>query len=193
VKRLNFILILIVAVIYQSCSLLNQAGEYERFISSSFKLVNVEIVEIGGVDLDGIQNKAALDVGEIMTLTGRMFSGGMPTKLRANIEVTNNSPEIAAISGMEWKLNMKDTQYATGVVENRVEVQPNSKTIFQVNTEIDLLKVLQSESLPQILQVVFNMDDYEQMKKLDLELKIKPYYKSGSGMKEYPGYITLRP
>jgi hypothetical protein len=193
VKRLNIILIIVVVVIYQSCSLLNQAGEYERFISSNFKLVNVEIVEIGGVDLDGIQDKAALDVGEIMTLTGRMFSGGMPTKLRANIEVTNNSPEIAAISGMEWKLNMKDTQYATGVVENRVEVQPNSKTVFPVTTEIDLMKVLQSESLPQILQVVFNMDDYEQMKKLDLELKIKPYYKSGSRMKEYPSYITLKP
>ena len=192
-KRLNLILILIVAIIYQSCSILNQAGEYERFISSNFKLVNVDILEMGGVNLEGVQDKSALNVGDIMTLTGRMFSGGMPTKLRANIEVTNNSAAIAAISGMEWILNMKGTQYALGVVENRVEVQPNSNTIFPVNTEIDLVKVLQSESLPQILQVVLNMDDYEQIKKLDLELKIKPYYKSGSGVKEYPGYITLRP
>ena len=31
------------------------------------------------------------------------------------------------------------------------------------------------------------------LEKLGIELKIKPYYKSGSSIKEYPGFISLKP
>jgi len=182
-----------IAIFSQSCGLLNQAGEYERFVNSDFILTNVEIVEIGGVDLDDIDDNAELNVGDILTLTGRMFSGEMPTKLKVFIEVHNNTNEIAAIAGMDWKLLMKDVEYANGIIDNRVEVQPNSSKIFPVNADVDLLKVLQSESLAQILTVVFNIDDTEEVKKLGVELKIKPYYKSGAKLKKYPGYITLKP
>ena len=193
VKNITIILVVIITVLGQSCGLLNQAGEYERFVNSNFTLSYVEVVEIGGVDVSDIDNKAGLNVGDIMTLTGRMFSGGMPSRLKAYIKVENNTDEIAAISGMEWKLLMKDVEYANGLIDNRVEVKPHSSKTFPVKADVDLLKVLQSESLPQILKVVFNINDVEEVKKLGIELKIKPYYKSGTKLKKYPGYISLKP
>lgn len=192
-KNITILLAVIITALGQSCGLLNQAGEYERFINSNFTLASVNVIEIGGVDLRDIDDKAGLNVGDIMTLTGRMFSGGMPSKLKAYIKVENNTDEIAAIAGMEWKLFMKDVEYANGVIDDRVEVKPHSSKTFPVQADIDLLKVLQSESLPQILKVVFNINDVEEVKKLDIELKIKPYYKSGTKLKKYPGYISLKP
>lgn len=182
-----------IAVFSNSCGLLNQAGEYDRFVNSNFTLSSVEIIEIGGVDISEVDDKAGLNVGDIMTLTGRVFSGEMPSKLKVYIKVDNNTDEVAAISGMDWKLFMKDVEYANGIIDRRVEVKPYSTKIFPVKADVDLMKILKSESLPQILKVVFDINDIEAVKKLDIELKIKPYYKSGTKLKKYPGYISLKP
>ncbi|NOY49674.1 MAG: hypothetical protein GXO88_03790 [Chlorobi bacterium] len=186
-------LLLVVGLIINSCSILNQAGEYDRFVNSVFTLKSVKALELGGVGLSGINDKSSFNAGDIMTLTGRLFSGSMPAKLMAEIEVRNNTDKIAAISGMEWKLLLKDQIYATGQVDDRVEVKPNSSKTFKLRADVDLLKVLSSESLPQIIKVVTNINDARELKKLGVELRIKPYYKSGANIKKYPGYISLKP
>lgn len=192
-KNITILIVVIITILNQSCGLLNQAGEYERFVNSTFTLSYVEVLEIGGVDVSDIDNKAGLNVGDIMTLTGRMFSGGMPSKLKAYIKVENNTDKIAAIAGMEWILLMNGVEYANGVIDDRVEVKPFSSKIFPVRADVDLMRVLESESLPQILKVVFNINDTEAFNKLGVELKIKPYYRSGTNLKKYPGYIILKP
>jgi hypothetical protein len=186
-------LLLTVLFIVNSCSILNQAGEYERFVNGSFKLKSVRALELGGVDLSGIDDKSSFNAGDIITLTGRLFGGNMPAKLMAEVEVANNTDKIAAISGMEWVLSLNDQIYADGMVDDRVEVRPYSSKIFKLRANVDLLKVLNSESLPQIIKVVTNINDAKELKKLGLELKIKPYYKSGANIKKYPGYISLKP
>jgi len=191
-KRLTFALIILL-IFGQSCGLLNQAGEYERFVNSNFSLVELDVLEIGGVELSEIDEAGEMDAGEMLTLVGRMFSGNLPAKLEAIVEVENTAGEKAAISGLEWRLLMKDVEYANGIVDQEVEVEAYSKNAFPVKAEIDLISVLQSESLPQILTVVFNINDKEELKKLDIEFKIKPFYKSGGKIKEYPGFITIRP
>jgi len=180
-------------VLLNSCSILNQAGEYERFIGSSFSLQNVEATELAGIDITDMADNQSLNAGDIMTLTGRLFSGSMPLKMNVYIEVNNINDKVAAISGMDWKLIMGETEYASGSLDNRIEVQPYSKKVFKVKTQVDLLDVMNSESLPQIIKVARNINDEEEVKKLDIKLKIKPYYKSSSGLKKLPTYITLRP
>ena len=191
-KRLTFVLIILL-LFGQSCGLLNQAGEYERFVNGNFSLLELEVQEIGGINLSEVSDADGMDAGEMLTLVGRMFNGNMPAKLEAIVEVENTAGEKAAISGLEWRLLMKGNEYANGIVDQEVEVEAYSKKAFPVKAEFDFMSVLQSESLPQILTVVFNMNDAEEVKKLDIELKIKPYYKSGSKIKEYPGFITIRP
>jgi len=193
VNRITILSVLMILVFVQSCGLLNQAGEYNRFVNSTFKLEYLQILEIGGVDVSEMYSKSDLNVGEMLTLAGRVFSEEMPAKIKVYIEIENTSNEMAAISGLEWKLLMKEVEYANGILEDRVEVEPNSKVIFPVDAEIDLMKVFKSESLFDILKLVFNINDEEQLRNLQLELKIKPYYKSGSGLKKYPAYISLKP
>jgi hypothetical protein len=192
-KRLLLILIFGAVIFFPSCGLLNQAGEYERFVNGRFSLLEVEVLEIGGVEISELNDASGLNAGDMITLVGRMFSGELPSKLRARVEVENTTGERAAISGLEWRLLMKSKEYANGTVDKEVVVEPHSKKEFLLKADVDFLAVLQSESLPQILNVVFNMDDREEIEKLGIELKIKPYYKSGEGIKAYPGFITIRP
>jgi len=187
------VLFLIVVILIQSCGLLNQTGEYERFVNSTFSLKAVDIIELGGVDMSEISEETKLNVGDIMTLTGRLFSGNMPAKLTATVEVKNNTDKIAAISGMDWIFMKDEEEYARGVVDERVEVDPYKTKDFKVKADIDLKKILKLESLPQILNLVFNMKDPSVLSDMGIVLKIKPYYKSGSKVKKYPAYISLKP
>lgn len=192
-KIIKINLFLLTFVLINSCSILNQAGEYERFIGSSFTIENVEATELGGVDISELDDSQGLNAGDIMTLTGRLFSGNMPLKLNVFIEVYNINDKMAAISGMDWKFMMGETEYAAGSFDDRIEVEPYSKKVFKVKTQLNLLDVLNSESLPQIIKVARNINDEEEVKKLDIKLKIKPYYKTSSGIKKLPTYITLKP
>jgi len=189
----KYSLLFVIAIVLNSCSILNQAGEYERFIGSSFTIENVEATELGGVDISELDDSQGLNAGDIMTLTGRLFSGNMPLKLNVFIEVYNINDRMAAISGMDWKFMMGETEYAAGSFDDRIEVEPYSKKVFKVKTQLNLLDVLNSESLPQIIKVARNINDEEEVKKLDIKLKIKPYYKTSSGIKKLPTYITLKP
>ncbi len=192
-NKFKLSLVLILAIVINSCSILNQAGEYERFIGSSFTLINVEATELGGVDISDLNDSQSLNAGDIMTLTGRLFSGNMPLKLTVFIEVYNINDKMAAISGMDWKFMMGETEYTAGSIDDRIEVEPYSKKVFKLRTQLNLLDVLNSETLPQIIKVARNINDEEEIKKLDIKLKIKPYYKTSSGIKKLPTYITLRP
>lgn len=192
-NKLKFSLILVLAIVINSCGIFNQAGEYERFINSNFELINLEATELGGVDLTEIKDNESFSAGDIMTLTGRLFSDNMPLKLNAYIRVINYSDKMAAISGMEWKLFLGNDEYSSGSYDDRIEVKPFGKEDFNVKAQFNLLDILNSEALPQIIKVARNINDQEEIKKLDIKLKIKPYYKTSSGIKKLPTYITLRP
>jgi hypothetical protein len=52
---------------------------------------------------------------------------------------------------------------------------------------------LTSEDLQSILDLILDIENREKLEKLDITIRIKPYFKSGTTVKEYPGYITIRP
>ena len=189
-KKVSTIVIISIVFLITSCGILNQAGEYERFVNSNFSLKNVQLLSVGGVDLE---NGQELSAGDIMTLTGRLFSGELIAKIKADVEVQNTSDKTAAISGLEWMLQLKESTYASGEIDKRVEVPPYGSRVFSVKTDIDMLEVINSESLPQIIKVVRDINNQEEVKKLGLELKIKPWFKSGTNIQKYPGWFSLKP
>ena len=88
---------------------------------------------------------------------------------------------------------MKDEEYGGGELVQYLEVLPAQTKDFTVVTEFNLLKMLISEDLQSILDLILDIENREKLEKLDITIRIKPYFKSGTTVKEYPGYITIRP
>ena len=88
---------------------------------------------------------------------------------------------------------MKDHKYGAGMISDPVEIQPNASTVFPVSVEFDILKIVTSSNIQQILDIVFDVDNKDKLNELDLQLRLKPSYRVGNQVQQYPGYITVRP
>ena len=178
---------------FQSCSVLEQMQEYQRFIKCNFSLSNIEVLEIGQVDLSSLKDKGDISMLDMISITNQLFSGEFPAKLSVNLKAANNDIQTASIAGLDWKILMEGQEMVSGLVDREVVVPAQSSSTFPVIVQVDLIKLLRSESLPTIMAFAFGNNQYEEISKLGAEIKIKPYYKTKSGIEKYPGYLTIKP
>lgn len=178
---------------FNSCTILEQAKDYERFIHCDFSLSNIQVLEISGVDISSLNSKGDISMFDMMAITKQIFSNNFPAKLSIDLKASNKDIQQASIAGLDWKILMDGEELVSGLVDREVMVKPQSSTTFPVIVQVDLMKLLRSESLGKIMAFAFGENQYEEISKLGAEIKIKPYYKTKSGIKKYPGYLTIKP
>ena len=91
------------------------------------------------------------------------------------------------------QLFIKGVQYGKGELLDYIEVLPGEEVHFTVNTNFDISKLLKSEDLDAIFDLISDMENQEKLKRLEVKIKVKPLYKSGGSIKEYPSFITIKP
>ena len=180
-------------IITSSCGVLKQINEAKQFAECDFMINNVQIIKLGKTDVTEYTRASDIGFTEMLLLGQQLLSGKFPARLSVKIKAINNQSSKAAISGLHWKLYMKDEEYGNGELNQYVEVLPGQSTDFNIIVDFDLLKLLASENLQSILDLVFDIENKEKLERLDIVLKVKPYYKAGDDIKEYPGYLTIRP
>ncbi|MCB2207426.1 MAG: hypothetical protein KQH67_03950 [Bacteroidetes bacterium] len=176
-----------------SCDALQQVSDTATFVLCDFSVANVKVDKIGGVSLANIKKPDDVGMLNMMSLAQQVMAGSLPTTLSVGIKATNNQSRVAGISGLGWELFMKDQKYGAGMINDAVTITPNSSTVFPVNVEFDILNIVTSSNIQQILDNVFDVDNKDKLNELELRLQLKPYYKVGTQVQEYPGIITIQP
>ncbi len=184
---------ILITVFLNSCEVLEQMNEVKRFASCKFSVNEVQIKKLGGFDISEYNSVKDISITETLSLGHQVMSGKLPATISVDIRATNNDMSKAAISGLDWQLYMKNERYGSGKLNRYVEVLPGRSTDFNVDVTFDLLKLVTSNDLQAILDLVMDIDNREKLQKLDIMLKVKPYYKSGDKVREYPGFLTIRP
>jgi len=193
-KILSVVLVLLLVTGTNSCDVLEQVGETERFVQCDFSLNGVRVVEMGGIDLRNVNSASDLGLGDMMSLSQRFINGNLPATLEVDVNARNSSTKVAGIAGMAWKVFLDESEFVGGQFNQSIQVFANSSTNFPIRVQVDLIKMLQSESLPKILNLIFGMKDNTKLRELGLSVKLKPAYKTSSGaVIEFPLWITIRP
>jgi len=187
------VIFLTITIITSACDVLNQFSEVKRFAECDFYISDVKIINLGGIDISEYTSAGDFGFTEMLMLGQKLLTGKLPAIISVNVTAVNNQGSKAAISGLQWQLFMKDEQYGSSELNKYVEVLPSQTTVFPLSVNIDFLKLAQSESLQSIIDLVLDIENEEKLQKLDLLLKVKPYYKSGNSIEEYPGYLNIRP
>jgi len=188
-----FALFSFLILLTSSCEVLKQLDEAKQFAECDFMVKNVQIIELGTTDVSEYKSSGDIGFTEMLIFGQQLLSGKFPAKLSVEVRAINNQNSKAAISGLHWKLYMKNEEYGNGKLNKYVEVLPGQSTDFNLMVDFDLMKLLASENLQSILDLVFDIENKEKLEKLDIMLKVKPFYKTGDNIKEYPGYLTIRP
>lgn len=190
--RWFYLIIFLAAFSVSSCSLLEQSQEYERFIQCDFSLHSVEIIEVGGVDMSAIERPADIGMLQVMSLTQQLMSGSLPAKMEIKLNAKNSNNEKASIMGLDWQLMLEGNELLNGEIDRYVEVSPQSATVFPVTTTVDLLKIIETKSLDQLLNFVLSENKESKLGELGVAIKIRPHYRAGSQTMKYPSWLTIR-
>jgi len=185
--------LLFLALTFSSCSLFKQAKEYDRFVNSRFSIRNVRVLSIAGIDVSQIKKTSDLDFGQMITLGLRFVKGDMPSVMDISVEGKNPFSGKAAISGMDWLLQMKSDTLASGTINRKITIPPGETTLFPVKVNLNISRLLKSGSLKQIMKVMLGDAGKEEYERLELVFKIRPWYRSGSKIKKSPVYISIHP
>lgn len=176
-----------------SCSVLDQAQEYQRFAQCDFSLKTVKVLDVNGIDVQKISKPEDIPMLQLMSLSQAVMSGSLPAVISIDLNARNNNTQKASISGMKWKIMLKENEFLSGVLDQSVEVQGNSQTEFPVKTNIDILKLAQSNSLNQVWDLVFADDKLNALREMGVSFQLKPMYKVGGEVIEHSSYIVIKP
>ena len=187
-----FILIFIASLL-GSCNFVRQTGEMKRFVECNFAVYTVEVQEINGINVVGVQNASDLGWVNILAIGQKALSGSLPAKLQFNIIVQNTSDKSAGIAGMDYKFFLDEELITEGSMKEPVRVEASSVTRFPVVVDVDLVQLLNSNSADKLLDLAFGADPQKTLEELNSRIELKPYYLSGKDLKKYPGHVNIKP
>jgi len=185
--------IIVFLLLLGSCGLFNQARDFERFTQSKFDVNSLDVESISGIDFTHVKQFSDLNFKDLIVLSNGLLSSHLPAKVRLNIGVTNLSDETASVSGMDWIILQKKQEIASGKLDSAVVVAGHGRTSFDINADVNLATILKLNSVNQILSVMSGNLDSKTLQKMQLSVRLKPYYKLGNKIKKYPDYLTITP
>ncbi len=184
-KKIGFSLLLIFLFVGNySCS---QLKELQSFSKCEFKLNSINILAIDNVNVSHVKNVSDLDVLTVAKLGKPLISGKMPITYIANIEVNNPNSQKAALSKMLLNVLYNNVELVQSEINQQLEVMPLGKAIIPIQLTSDIGNIVKGESINSLLGLLLGNNDVPSV----FTVKLKPSFKIGPAMIQYPGYITL--
>ena len=186
------ILSMTIMLTLSGCDVLNQMAQMATFSKCEFKTTTVENLTLGGVN---VQNTKSLSDINFLTIGGMLKSiamGKMPLEFTINLEAKNPNATLAAMNKIEWIVIIDSTELTRGIINERIEIQPNGTTPIPIHIESDILEIAKGKAGKSVLNLGLNLAGVDGTPSSRLTIKIKPTIMVGSFPMDYPGYITVK-
>lgn len=190
-KLINSTLVVLLMMLFGSCSILEQASELQTFAKCEFRLKSVQNIRLAGINVQQIDQISDMTLMEMAKLTTAFTSKNMPLKLTLNLEVKNPNQSKAALNEIDWILFIDDIQMTHGHLARRVEIPSHGGlSVLPIAMEFNLLEVLSGESADAVINFALNLAGAGN-RPTRIMLKAKPTIYVGSKPITYPGYIKI--
>ena len=189
-KATSIIFRLVAVIALAGCGVLQQTSEMSNFSRCEFRLASVKNMNLAGVNIQGAESLSDLGVMEYARISAAVASGALPLTFDLYVQARNPNEGKAAMNKLDWILLIDKVEVTRGVLDNRVEILPNSITTFPVAISFDLFKALAGESGGALLNFAFNLSGSGE-RPSQLTLKAKPAIYIGDRALQYPGYINI--
>lgn len=187
-KKISTLLV-IVLIAMTSCK---QLQELTNLAKCDFKLKTIDNIQLAGVNVQQFQNLNQLNIMDVAKLTTAYMSKNLPLSFNLNVDARNPNPSKAAVTALDWILEIDNIEMTRGVLNKRFEIAPNGGvTMIPMVLNFDLLKVLSGKSKDAALNFAFNLSGAGNTP-TRITLKARPTVMVGSIPLQYPGYISIK-
>ena len=179
------------ALLFASCSflqgLLGQAQAIANLANCTYTLTNVNNVSVAGVNLKKITN-GQVNAADVITLSAALLNKKLPLSMDVNVNVKNPTDYDARLSTMDWALDIENTQFATGMVNQNRTIGAKKNTTVPLAVGTDLYSLFSKGGIESVKKFAGSFKSDGTSSKV--ALRIRPHV-TVAGMDMPTSYITL--
>ena len=192
-KRLiRFFAIAAVCSTLSACSILSsladQAAGLANLANCEYNLKNVSNLTIAGVNVKSLTN-GNITAADVVKLTSALVSKAVPMAMDVNIDVKNPTDRNAALTAMDWILDIDGGQFAQGNSSKSYTINKLATTTVPLGVNTDLYSMFSKDGINSLKNFVSSFKNDGTSSKVGL--RIKPLLSVGSYTVPMPNYIKV--
>lgn len=174
-----------------SCSMLQGLGDQivgiANLANCQYSMKNFSNVSIAGVNLNNVKN-GDISVTDLAKLTAAIVTKKVPLTMDVNVDVKNPTTTDAALTAMEYIMNIDGTQIATGTTNRNYTIRKSATTTVALPISTDIYHVCNNINSLKTFVQSFSGDGTSSR----IGLSIKPSINVGGVSVPIPDYITVQ-
>ncbi|MCF8259209.1 MAG: hypothetical protein K9J12_00405 [Melioribacteraceae bacterium] len=178
------------------CNVVKQMQE--DFSKLKFKIHSVQGVNLNSMNLSDKSKFSDFGALEIVKLTSMLTSGKMPMKFTVNVEALNSNKMVSSytssmirIKSFPFTLLLNDKEAFKGNINEPIEVPGGGEsTLFPVDVEFDLLKLVNDQGLSEIVNLALKLGG-QQGSPANIKVVSRPVLDTPLGEYQYPSELTI--
>ncbi|MCR5192967.1 MAG: hypothetical protein K6D59_06655 [Bacteroidales bacterium] len=191
-RIISAVIIAVVALAVSSCSIINsilqQADELANLANCEYSLKNVSNLNIAGVNVKNITN-GNITATDVLKLSSALLSKQVPLSMDVNIDIKNPTEKNAALTAMDWILDIDGKQFADGNSPKNYTVTKKATTTVPLGVNTDLYSMFSKDGLNSLKNFVSSFKDDGTSSKVGL--RIKPSLNVAGVQVPMPNYIKV--
>ena len=169
-------------------SVLDQAASLANLANCEDNLKNVSNLTIAGVNVKNITN-GNITAGDVLKLTSALVGKAVPMAMDVNIDIKNPTERNAAMTEMDWILDIDGSQFAQGNSTKNYTVTKQATTTVPLGVNTDLYSMFSKDGIGALKNFVSSFKNDGTSSKVGL--RIKPMLNVGTYTVPMPNYIKV--
>lgn len=166
----------------------DQAANLANLVNCEYSLKNVDNLQVAGVNVKNITN-GNITAGDVLKLTQALLSKAVPMAMDVNIDITNPTERTAALTAMDWILDIDNSQFAQGNSSKNYTIEQKKTTTVPLGVNTDLYSMFSKEGISSLKKFVGSFKNDGTSSKVGL--RIKPSLNVGTYVVPMPNYIKV--
>lgn len=191
-KKIIIAAVLSCCIMFVSCNALqgiaSQLQGLANLANCEYALKNVSNLTVAGVNVKNITD-GKIGLADIAKLTAALVSKKVPLNMDVNIDVKNPTTSNAALTAMDWILEIDGTEFANGISNKAYDILAGKTTSIPLGVSTDIYSLFSSDGIESLKNFVSSFTSDGISSKVGL--KIKPSLNVGGVSIPSPTYIKL--
>lgn len=188
----KILLAIVIAIVCTSCdTMMNVAKQLQgiaNLVKCEYSLKNVDNIAVAGVNLKNV-TQGNINAGDILRLTSALVNKSIPLSMDVNMNVKNPTQHNANMTHLDWALDIENSQFATGAVNNNYTIAPQSTSTVPLSVGTDVYSLFSKKGIESLKSFASSFSNQGTSSKLGL--RIRPSLTVAGQTFKAPNYITL--
>ncbi len=183
--------LLSVILLFLSCDVAKQvAGSAYNLTQCQYTYKSISGLNLGGVDLQSATSLSSLNPLTAASLLASLSKSSLPLQFTLNLNVKNPGTQAAALSGLQYILEIDDVQMTEGLLNQQLSVAGGATSTLPMQLSFDLKKVLSGQSADAVKNMAFNFAGLSDTPS-KVTIKLRPSMSVGGQVITSPVYIPV--